>query len=754
MNVAPPEPRAPPGPAAPYAGSLEHLRDELARSETLVRLAAARARRSVETTPPREADGFEAEGLFGLLEHGTGFRLRAAAPPPALAEAEVALDHRRAAIAARVAESARRGVPLRLETLAERFGLGRVDLDLLLLALLPDVDPEAERLLDRLDPSGRGRLTLGVALDLVAPSFEARLAAGGRLGPRAPLVHHQLLRVAADPSGHRASALGRALEVDERVAAHLRGDDAPDARLGDHVRLIVPRARLDDLILPEGLKRGLARLVSGPRDAAAPAGVPGLRGGGEPGPIIYLQGPAGTGKRALAEALCREAGAPLLAVDVAALAVADERAFDAAVKLALREARLEGAAVHWVGAGALLEAGAPAVQAALVAALAAHEGLVFLSGPAPWEPAGALGGRAFVRAELPRPSTAEQVTLWTRALGDGVDPAVDLAALAGAFRLTGGQIDDAAWGARANARMRGGAEGRVNADDLRAACRRRHGRKLAALARRVVPRGGWDDLVLPADRKATLREIALQLRHRGRVLGEWGFGPKLGAGTALSALFSGPPGTGKTMAASIIAAELGVDLYQVDLSQVVSKYIGETEKHLAELFADAEAASAALFFDEADALFGKRTEVKDAHDRHANLETSYLLQRVEAYEGVVILASNLVRNIDEAFVRRLAFVVEFPAPGAAERQSIWQGLFPAGAPLEPDLDFDFLAERVELSGGYLRNIALAAAFLAADEGAPVAMKHVLHAARREYQKMGKVLDAGRLAYAGVRECRP
>ncbi|HEU4535188.1 MAG TPA: ATP-binding protein, partial [Polyangiaceae bacterium] len=248
--------------------------------------------------------------------------------------------------------------------------------------------------------------------------------------------------------------------------------------------------------------------------------------------------------------------------------------------------------------------------------LSAYEGLTFLSGPSPWTPEGALGGRAFVRAELPRPSAAEQAALWARQLGDELAPGADLGALTGAFRLTGGQIRDAAEGARALARMReggeghagvegradgegreggeghAGGEGRVDAAALADACRQRHGRKLAALARRVVRRGGWDDLVLPADRKAALREIALQLRHRSRVLGDWGFGPKLGAGTALSALFSGPPGTGKTMAASIVAAELGVELYHVDLSQVVSKYIGETEKHLAELFADAEAASA------------------------------------------------------------------------------------------------------------------------------------------------------------------
>jgi SpoVK/Ycf46/Vps4 family AAA+-type ATPase len=217
-----------------------------------------------------------------------------------------------------------------------------------------------------------------------------------------------------------------------------------------------------------------------------------------------------------------------------------------------------------------------------------------------------------------------------------------------------------------------------------------------------------------------------------------GFGAKLSTGKGVNALFAGPSGTGKTMAAGILANELGLDLYKIDLSQVVSKYIGETEKNLDAIFTGAENSNIILFFDEADALFGKRSEVRDSHDRYANIEISYLLQKMEDYEGVAILATNLRQNLDEAFVRRLAFSIHFPFPDEADRRRIWDGIWPDGISLAKDVDLDLLARQFKLSGGNIKNIALAAAFLAAADGGIVNMSHLLHATRREFQKLGKV----------------
>ena len=274
--------------------------------------------------------------------------------------------------------------------------------------------------------------------------------------------------------------------------------------------------------------------------------------------------------------------------------------------------------------------------------------------------------------------------------------------------------------------------------DWYGACRRQASRRLAELAQKLFPPHGWDDLVLDQARLAQLQEICDQVRQRERVLGAWGFGAKLATGRGLSALFTGPPGTGKTMAAGVMANELHLDLYRIDLSQVVSKYIGETEKNLSRIFAEAESSGTVLLFDEADALFGKRTEIGDAHDRYANIETSYLLQRMEEYEGIAILASNLRQNMDEAFLRRLRFVVEFPFPDAAHRRRIWQGHLRGGAPLADDLDVDLLAERLAVSGGNIRNIVVAAAYLAAASGEPIGMAQLLRAARGEFEKVGKL----------------
>ena len=243
--------------------------------------------------------------------------------------------------------------------------------------------------------------------------------------------------------------------------------------------------------------------------------------------------------------------------------------------------------------------------------------------------------------------------------------------------------------------------------------------------------------MLPPDRLTQLHEICNRANLRHLVHETWGFDKKLSTGRGLSALFCGPSGTGKTMAAEIIAGELGLDLFKIELSQIVSKYIGVTEKNLYRIFRAAENANAILFFDEADALFGKRSEVKDAHDRYANIEVGYLLQKMDEYEGIAILATNLRENMDDAFIRRLQLIVEFPFPGEAERRRIWAGIFPREAPLAAAVDFERLAREVRLSGGKIRNIALAAAFQAASGGGVIGMPELLDAARREYEKEGQ-----------------
>jgi SpoVK/Ycf46/Vps4 family AAA+-type ATPase len=339
------------------------------------------------------------------------------------------------------------------------------------------------------------------------------------------------------------------------------------------------------------------------------------------------------------------------------------------------------------------------------------------------------------------PDETARAEIWQENLRDlTVSPAIDCGALSSRFRFTSGQIHSALTRARHQAFWRTGSRSDLSAAALYSACREQSDQSLAMLAKKTPPQYQWADIVLPDDTLAQLREICQRVTLRRRVLNEWGFDEKLSQGKGVNALFAGPSGTGKTMAAEVIANELELDLYRIDLSGVVSKYIGETEKNLDRIFAAAREANAILFFDEADALFGKRSEVRDSHDRYANIEISYLLQKMEEYEGVALLATNLRQNLDDAFLRRLAFTIHFPFPDEPHRRRIWGRIWPKAAPLGQDVDLDLMARQFKLSGGNIRNIALAAAFLAAGNGNVVTMNQLLQATRREYQKLGKPLS--------------
>jgi hypothetical protein len=354
-----------------------------------------------------------------------------------------------------------------------------------------------------------------------------------------------------------------------------------------------------------------------------------------------------------------------------------------------------------------------------------------------------VGSRERVRADR----TITTVTLdkldavARRALWGGVTDArhAVLDALAQQFEIGPHAMVEIAATARDRARLEPQNGADESGAELWRACRERAAQPLQDLGRRITTAAEWDDLVLPPDSAAQLREIASQVAYRARVYDDWGFADRLSRGRGISALFSGPSGTGKTMAAEVLARHLDLDLFRIDLSGVVSKYIGETEKNLRRVFDAAEQSGAILFFDEADALFGKRSEVKDSHDRYANIEINYLLQRMEDYRGLAILATNMKSHLDAAFLRRLRFIVDIPFPDADIRRRIWQRVFPPGVPTE-SLDLVALS-RLEVAGGSIKNIALNAAFAAAATGVPVRMEHVLHAARREYQKLEKMLPA-------------
>jgi hypothetical protein len=341
--------------------------------------------------------------------------------------------------------------------------------------------------------------------------------------------------------------------------------------------------------------------------------------------------------------------------------------------------------------------------------------------------------RAALRYAVHKPDAAEQKYLWQQVLGPSAERLNEvLEAVAAQFRLSAQTIE------AQGRQLRPELETSASPDALLwHTCRGLSRSRLDELAQRIEPCADWSDLVLPPAQTDTLRQIAAHVQQRLKVYQDWGFADKGSRGLGISVLFAGESGTGKTMAAEVLAHTLGLDLYRIDLSSVVSKYIGETEKNLRRVFDAAEECGAMLLFDEADALFGKRSEVKDSHDRYANIEVSYLLQRMEAYRGLAILTTNLKTALDTAFQRRLRFVVQFPFPDAAQRAEIWRRAYPAGTPTE-GLDVAKLA-RLNVAGGNIRNIALTAAFLAADAGEPVRMSHLLRAARSEYAKLDRPL---------------
>jgi AAA+ superfamily predicted ATPase len=596
---------------------------------------------------------------------------------------------------------------------AGRLGLAELDLGILLVALAPEVDLRYERLYAYLqDDVTRKRPTVELVLDLLCETAAEKLDARARFAADAPLVAHGLVRLVAEAAQPDPPLLARAVRLDEQLVELLLGAEAPDGQLE-------PFARFESADATDAPDLGIA-------EADEP-----LR--------LHFYGPAGSGRLAAARRLAADRGAPLLVVDLPRTVDADPD-LERLPALFLRAALLRDALVHVTGVDVLASPERAAAARRLEAALRRHPGPVVLAGTEERLPPDLpeLVGVAFAV-----PDAVARRALWHAALRrEGIDAdSADVEALAGHFRLTGGRIARAAAGAARAARVQGSSP---TAADLFAAARAQSGAALGALARKITPRYAWDDFVLPQDRLAQLQELSAVVRHRPLVYDEWGFERRLSLGKGLNVLFAGPSGTGKTMAAEILAGELGLDLYAIDLAGVVSKYIGETEKNLSRIFAAAETANAILFFDEADALFGKRTEVRDSHDRYANVEISYLLQRLEAHEGIVILASNLRKNMDEAFVRRLHATIEFPFPDEQHRRRIWETIWPRETPLADDLDFATLARRFELAGGSIRNVALAAAFLAADDGRVVTNEHVLRAIRRELQKIGKVLTESEL----------
>ncbi|MBY5530195.1 ATP-binding protein [Rhizobium leguminosarum bv. viciae] len=582
-----------------------------------------------------------------------------------------------------------------LVQLTQVLGLSTFEQDVLLLCTASALDAGVGALCAAANgDGGKPFPTFALAMRLFdEPAWEALAPSGGLRYWRLIEIHQP----ANEP------LINSPLRADERIVNYLKGLNHIDDRIGSWIRPIAPAGSL-----PPSQAALCDRVQSFLRadDGSGRA-------------VVQLLGPGGAAKREIAAEISRDIGRELWRLSAASLADLGGD-LDTFARLLLRESILLDA-VLYVDFDEGDGAGGPSMVSLLTRLLDRLYGMVvILAVRDPLQ----IVDRLSLAELVGKPTTSEQQEAWLGLLGPAQEATASL--LAGQFNLDIAGIEQIA----ARAGLRGGAD---KEDELWQEAREAVRPRVVGLAEQVDAKAGWDDLVLPARQVGLLHELAAQLRHQWTVYQQWGFGGRANRGLGIGALFCGGSGTGKNMAAEVVARHVKLDLYRIDLASVVSKYIGETEKNLRRVFDAFEDGGAILFFDEADALFGKRSEVKDSHDRYANIEINYLLQRMEAYRGLVILATNRRSALDQAFMRRLRFIIDFPYPGVAERAGIWQRVFPEETPTEK-LDFERLA-RLALSGGNIHSVAMNTAFRAASENRKVSMELILACARDEVIKL-------------------
>jgi ATP-dependent 26S proteasome regulatory subunit len=669
---------------------------------------------------PRATDEFTGsyvsfQDVRALLDGGRAPSAEAIAK---VAQLDAAIDAAGEHLDARLAATRDAGASLPLDELVTRLRLTPTERRALFVVLAIETNQRMRQLMRYLvNDASRLHPDAGLLELLVYHAPQLREAWVRELAVDAPLCRYRLF----EPTGRGDEPfVMRAFRLAPRVIEAAAGLRRLDPQVAAFATFVDAPAPFDHLELPRAIKDHAVALLDDALHARRP--------------ILLVQGPEGSGRHSLLAGAAAQLNLGLLVVRCGELPREAGDLVRAAQAIG-REAVLAGAVLVLDGIDELvgnLDSGRPDRTLAIERALIDHH-----AGPiaaiAPRSDARpARLSRGFVTIELHVPPESVRAALWNRLLGKP-----DLADRAAArYPVTGGVIARAAASALVSATARGD---EVSAADVHAGVRVTLDAKLSSLGVRLAWKQQWSDLVLPDDAMEEVRELIARVRLKRRVYDDWGFARKIAKGLGLSAMFSGPPGTGKTMVAGLIADELALDLYQIDLSRIVSKYVGETEKNLAALFDAAEAGHAVLLFDEADSLFAKRTEVKSSVDRYANLEVNYLLQRMEQFAGITILTTNLDSAIDEAFRRRLSFRVSFPLPEAPERERLWRSMVPREAALERGVDFHVLAERFEMSGGYIKNAVVRAAFLAADADAAIGMHHLVRAGNLEYAAMGKVM---------------
>jgi hypothetical protein len=757
----------------PYNNSLEHILHLLSRLDLLLALRIFKFQK-LHYRPHKQNYGLvitNEEVNAALNINTTTSDLNSAVDDndggSQIANIKVKLDQKEKEIAAKVTETLRNGIYLSLPHLIDILKLKQIEVDAILICLATQIDNEIDKKYQKIyaylnDNIMQKKPTVDLVLSLIYESLNDRIIARTMMSKDSLLFRYRILEFVENDSNYDIS--DRPIRIDEQVANFLLGARIFEPRISSFAKLtdmslfkqeiayhhhdiinevasLLQRVEEYDDLSTDSSSMIINKDGNSDQNHIANSKI-----------ILNLFGPRGSGRKTVATIVCRNLQYPMLSIDLAEI-VSRGLPLEEYLLLAFREALLFRAAIYLENFDVFLDKNEKSYSAikTILRMIDELSWLAFIeTTPSSWNHGGSLNNHVFRTIEFKIPSYNTRKRIWDSIVDYEINRSnfrleenVDFGILASKFSFTPGRIRDSFQVAKNLAisrRDRTDGVKIITMNDLYQGCKMQSNVGLGIMAKKIQPNYGWTDIVLPPAVMALLRDICNVVKFKGTVYYEWGFDAKFSLGKGLTALFTGESGTGKTMAAEVIAKDLDLDLYKIDISSILSKYIGETEKNLNTIFRESEGSNCILFFDEADALFGKRTEVKDSHDRYANIETNYLLQKIDEFDGIVILSSNFRRNIDESFLRRMQFIVNFPFPDAHHRLEIWNKAFPEQVPRSNDLDLKFLADNLQISGGNIKNVVVNSAFLAAKKSEPVSMSHIVLAIKREFEKMGRPIQ--------------
>ncbi len=708
-----------------YKSSMEFVIDKLKYLDLLLYIYVLKEEQSVNNSSIGKIKDYvsideETESLLINSEAENHDNLDISKLVQRLHELDDSIERKRAA-------SFSKGIYLSLDHIVRVFDLTKFEEICIVICLAIEVDPRYGKIFSYLqDNAYHGKVTIGLILNILCLSLKEKMLARSVFTDKTNLTKY-LIRVIDNLKDNSSPFISRTLKLDDRIVNHILEINRFDSKISNVCRYYFPQ---NELINAYQCEETIGKVISFVKRLQT------KERSFDKSLVIYFYGPPGTGKRTTALGVCDKVSHRMIEIDMKNL-LQKENDFDESIWLLGREALLNKAILCFINFDSLFEhndANKFKLNE-LFKMLKTLCPLTFLTGERQWT---SVIDFPFIDVEFKVPDEAQRVKVWEELSQKYcIDEDVNLYEISSKFNFSQAQIKSSLDTAKYFSCFCDESLS-LTSDSIHKACHVHSNQSLINTAQKLSSKYEWDDLVLPIFQKKQLRDVCNQLKYRNVVLGEWGFGGKLSRGKGLNLLFSGPSGTGKTMAAEVMAKELKLELYRIDLSQIVSKYIGETEKNLNKIFSEAQTSNAILFFDEADALFGKRSDVKDAHDRYANIEVAYLLQKMEEYQGISILATNFKNNLDEAFTRRIQVLVDFPIPDEENRKLIWKNMLPKQAPVSSDVDLEFLSRSFGITGGDIKNIVLNAAFFAAASNTEICMEHFIKAMGQELIKIGRV----------------